>query len=174
MPLFAQLLGPSFGELADTIQRVHDARPIKTLRGRCAIQRGNSVLARALARIAALPPAGNDVAVEVRIETGADGEIWTRNFGGHIMRSRLSTRAGLLRERLGPVTLSFALTAVEQRLQWRAVGADFLGVPLPKMCWSGAHASEFMQSNRYTFDVQASLPAVGLLVHYRGWLQEQQ
>jgi hypothetical protein len=88
------------------------------------------------------------------------------------MHSRLSARNSLLAERLGAMTLVFVLKAVAGRIEWRVAGARFLGVPLPTRWFVGACATEALVGGRYTFDVRATLPVVGLLVYYRGWLAE--
>jgi hypothetical protein len=33
------------------------------------------------------------------------------------------------------------------------------------------NAREFERDGRYHFDVVAKLPGVGMLIHYRGWLE---
>ncbi|MEI2454079.1 DUF4166 domain-containing protein [Lysobacter firmicutimachus] len=58
----------------------------------------------------------------------------------------------------------------EPGLSWRLVRVRALGLPLPARWFAGVRAREFERDGRYHFDVAAQLPAVGLLVRYRGWL----
>lgn len=170
--VFRQVLGCVFDRLPPQSQRVHDARPHKKLVGRADVERGSHWLVGVLARIASLPPTANDIPLTVTIDAHDSAEIWSRNFSGHVMRSRLWANGNLLAERLGPITLLFALSVEHESLKWRVVGARYLGAPLPSSWFSGATASEQVVDGRYTFDVRATLPLVGLLVRYRGWLAE--
>jgi hypothetical protein len=170
--VFQRVMGDSFATLPVPIQSVHDARASKVLRGRASVQRGAHWLARLLAPIASLPPTASDIALTVSISADASGETWTRDFGGHRMRSRLWAQGDLLAERLGPITLIFRLIAQDGRIEWRVAGARYVGIPLPASWFSGASATEQLVDGRYSFDVRAALPIVGLLVHYRGWLSE--
>ena len=161
----------SFDNLPEALRRIHDSRS-KQLLGRCAVERGGHWLVRWLAPMASLPPATDDTALSVGILVDAQGETWNRTFGDHRMQSRLRARGALLAERLGATTLLFTLLAVDERIEWRVVGARFFGVPLPVSWFAGAIATEAIVDGRYTFDVCATLPIIGLLVRYRGWLVE--
>lgn len=61
--------------------------------------------------------------------------------------------------------------ANEPGLSWRLVRVHALGLPLPVGWFAGVGAREFERDGRYCFDVHAALPGIGLLVHYRGWLE---
>lgn len=170
--LFQRVMAESFATLPPLLQSVHDARPSKVLRGRASVQRGAHWLAILLARIVPLPPSSANAPVIVKISADPGGETWTRNFDDHTMRSRLWADGDLLVERLGPVTLSFRLSANGSRIDWQVAGATCLGIPLPVSWFAGASATEQLVDGRYTFDARAVLPIVGLLIHYRGWLAE--
>jgi hypothetical protein len=86
------------------------------------------------------------------------------------MCSRLWAGDGLLCERLGLVTFGFRLGVEQGNLIWRVARVRALGVPLPASMFTQVLAREGEAEGRYTFDVQAALPVIGLLVHYRGWL----
>jgi len=172
--VFQRVLADSFGELPDTLQRVHDARLTKRLFGRCDVERGGNWMVKWLAPIASLPPTAMDTSLSVTIHADAQSETWTRDFNGHRMQSRLWASDELLAERLGPITLFFTLRAEQGRLEWRVAGAKYFAVPLPVGWFAGACATEQMIDGRYTVDVRATLPLVGLLVHYRGWLAERE
>jgi hypothetical protein len=175
--VFQRILADSFVDLPVLLQRVHDARPSKHLRGHCAVERGTHWLVRWLAPIASLPPTSDDTALSVSIDVdignvNIPGEIWTRDFNGHRMQSRLWKQGAFLAERLGPVTLLFALRVEQQRIEWRVGGAKYWRVPLPASWFSGACATEQIVDAHYSFDVRATLPVLGLLIRYRGWLVE--
>jgi hypothetical protein len=169
--LFRRLLGEAFDTLPAPIQRVHDERTRKVLTGRCRIARGSGCLARVLARIASLPAAGDGLPVQVLIETDGQAETWSRDFAGQPMRSRLRERGACLDEVLGPLGFRFALRANERAIDWTVVRVRALGLPLPVAWFAGVSARESVVAGRYTFDVRAELPWIGLLVHYHGWLE---
>ena len=168
--LFASLLGDAaFSTLPLRVQAMHLAAGTRVYRGQADIVRGTGLLAHLCGWATAQPPAGDGVVLEVEIVAGAQGERWTRNFAGHRMRSRMWACNGLLCERLGLVTFGFALAVVDGVLVWNLRRVRALGIPLPPG-WFGVRAHEFESDGRYRFDVEARLPLVGLLVHYRGWL----
>lgn len=169
-PLFPHLLGPAFDALPASVQRLHLRAGRATYAGHVSVLRGERWLARLCARATRLPPAG-DGPIRVDIETSARGESWTRHVGRHAMHSRLWAADGLLCERLGLVTFGFRLGTEEARLTWRVARVRAVGVPLPARLFSKVIAYEGeTRDGRYTFDVSATLPLIGPLVHYRGWL----
>jgi hypothetical protein len=172
-PLFHRLLGPSFERLPAQIQRVHDRDPHKRFAGRCRIERGSAPVATLLAWVASLPPAGDDLPVRVSIARDEHSEIWSRDFAGNPMRSTLMERDGHLEERLGPARFRFALHADVRTIRWTVVGARVLGLPLPAAWFRAVTATESVEAGHYTFDVRAQLPWIGLVVHYRGWLDAE-
>ena len=168
-PLFCRLLGESFATLAPRVRALHRLQGTHRHRGRVEVERGRSVLAVLCGRATRLPPAGHGP-IEVEIVSGACGETWSRHVGRHVMRSRLWARDGLLHERLGLVTFVFRLHARAGAIEWQVERVHALGVPLPARWFDGVAARESEADGRYTFDVRASLPLAGMLVHYRGWL----
>ena len=170
-PLFKRILGAKFDALPMLLQDVHDSRPSKKFRGRCEIQCGRRWAARVLARMAALPKPARDVPIDVSIHCEGDQETWTRVIGVRRMQTRLAEREGLLVESVGPVHLSFSLDVVDETIVWRMAGARAMGFRLPLSWFTNVSAREAVESGRYTFDVRAELAYVGLLIHYRGWLE---
>jgi hypothetical protein len=169
--LFRRLLGASFDQLPDPIRRVHDDRPHSVLAGRCHITRGAGLPVRLLGWAASLPQSGNDLPLTVSFVRDGAREVWSRDFGGHPMRSTLTERNGLLEEVLGPARFSFALRVDDGQVAWSVVAIRVLGLPLPAAWFRAVTARQSVQAGRYTFDVRAELPWIGLLVHYHGWLE---
>ena len=169
--LFKQLTGPAFEGLPGLIQRVHAGAATTTFSGACDVDRGHRWLARLAGWLAGMPPAAQQIGLRVRIDADRAGEVWTRHFGSCEMRSRLHARDGLLVEQLGLLTVAFELVPQADRLRWIPRGGRVLGIPLPAGFFSGIDAVECTAAQRYTFEVRAALPLIGLIVHYRGWLQ---
>jgi hypothetical protein len=168
--LFQRLLGQRFDALPAPVQRLHSARSVTLAVGRARVARGAGALSRFFAAVSGLPEPGNDVGVRVEIDARRGCETWTRTFAGKPMRSMLRERGGLLHESLGAAGFWFRLEASAEGIDWHLVRVAVLGVPLPVAWFRDIVARERAEGNRYSFDVRAALPGVGLLVHYRGWL----
>lgn len=168
-PLFIGLLGDAFSALATPVRRLHLRQGRATYEGEVVVERGTGVLARWCAWATRLPPAGRG-GITVAIDASGTRESWTRQVGGHAMRSRLWAADSLLCERLGLVTFGFELGVEQDQLTWRVARVRVLGIPLPPRAFARVSAREGEEGGRYTFDVTAALPIVGPLVHYRGWL----
>lgn len=167
--LFAQVLGPAFDGLPAPVRALHMAQGVNRYRGGVEVERGGRWLSRLVATATHLPPPGAGPLC-VEIEASPDTERWTRFIGGRAMPSRLWRDGEVLCERLGLATFGFRLEVVDHAIAWRVVRVSVFGVSLPACWFTGVGAREFGEDDRYRFDVWASLPLTGLLVHYRGWL----
>ncbi|WP_242111612.1 DUF4166 domain-containing protein [Luteimonas aquatica] len=177
--LFQSLLGASFYALPSCVRALHQIRGRGRYVGRAEITRGGNPLARLCAAFARLPPAMADAPLTVDFQADAAGEVWTRHFGGqagkaHRMRSRLRARNRRLVERLGPLQFRFEICVHEEAIHWHAEGVRLFGLlPLPAGWFAGVACREGEHEGRYTFLVDASLPLIGRLVRYEGWLQPE-
>lgn len=168
-PLFAVLLGPAFDALPGPVRALHVAQGGRRYAGSVEVERGPGLLSRLVAFATHLPPAGSGPLC-VEIEASPQQERWTRFIGGRAMPSRLWRDGDVLCERLGLATFGFRLEVVDGAIAWRVVRVQALGVSLPARWFAGVGARESADGERYAFDVWASLPLAGLLVHYSGWL----
>jgi hypothetical protein len=168
-PLFPSVLGAEFTALDPCLKRVHSGEPLK-LRGTVAVDRGRSLVARALGAIASLPPAATSARIDVQIESSDKGERWIRVFGtSHSMVSTLHRDRELLVERLGPAALKFRLSACGGGLQWVLEHISACGIPLP-LKWFRISATIDSRDGRYHFFVDSELRGVGRIVRYEGLL----
>ncbi|HRO26802.1 MAG TPA: DUF4166 domain-containing protein [Luteimonas sp.] len=169
--VFQQALGAAFFRLPDSLRRLHSLRGREAWAGRTTIERGGNPLARLCARIAGLPAAGEDVPTLVEFSCDPRSETWRRDFGGSRMSSTVRLKDGLLRERLGPIRFHFALHANDGAIWWTVAGARLFGVlPLPASLFDGVRCREYEQDEQYRFEVEATLPVVGRVIRYSGWL----
>jgi Domain of unknown function (DUF4166) len=168
--LFARLLGDRFDQLPPRVRALHARETTHTYAGRADVERGSSLMSRWMGAATRLPVDKTDQELHVTIEPTANGERWTRRFADHAMPSQLWDAGGLLREKLGLATFGFRLDVRDGELTWRVESVRALGIPLPARMFRGVAAHEFERDGRYHFDVRAELSFVGLLVHYRGWL----
>ena len=167
--LYGALLHDDYARLPRTVALLHARDGQRRYRGDVVVERGTSWLSRLCAWATRLPPSGEGP-IAVDIDTDRDGETWTRHVAGHAMRSRLRAHHGRLRERLGLVTFDFRLVVDDSELRWQVERVRALGLPLPRRAFTGVVARESERDGRYAFDVRATLPVAGLLVHYRGTL----
>jgi hypothetical protein len=172
--LYARILGPAFEHLPPALKRIHDARRVKRYAGRGDIRGGAGLIARIIARFAGLPIARTDIPIEITINATDASEDWIRKFGTQRMQSRLSERRQRLEERLGPIVLTFDLSAQQERIVWSLYSARLALLPLPLTWLLKCAATEALHDGRYGFDVSAHVRGVGLIVHYTGWLVEHE
>jgi hypothetical protein len=174
--VYASVLGTAFDTLPREVREMHEIAGTKIARGRASVKRGRNILSRLVGRMMGFPAAAEDVPVEVRFELAQGEEIWTRTFGNQSFSSRQYAGRGrwehLLCERFGPLTFAMGLVAENGRLtlmlrHWRA-----FGVPLPLWLCPRSDAYEASADGRFRFHVAISLPLVGLIVRYQGWLAE--
>ena len=160
-----------FDRLAPSLQRLHSPLRDFAASGEGEVLRGHHPLARLVAVMMRFPPAGH-YPLHVHIEEGDGAETWSRDFGGHRFASRLSFRNGRVVERFGPFRFAFDLTADDRGgLAMHICRWSLFGVPLPLSLAPRSEAREFEQDGRFHFDVPISLPLIGLVVHYQGWLK---
>lgn len=170
--LYAQLLGESLDRLPPPLRDIHNHRLRKRYAGLCRVNCGDGWIAAVIGWVAGLPRARAQMPVKILIERANVCETWTRWFGTHRMRSTLSAHQGLLEERLGPMTMAFALVVEGERIDWVVKRVRALFLPLPVAWFAGCTATEVIKDGRYHFDARAEVAGIGLIVHYQGWLVE--
>ena len=168
--LYRRVMGEAFAQLPRQVRRLHEVNGDAGAAGEGRVVSGKNVLARLACRIMRFPPPG-DYPVHVHFTERGAAETWTRDFGGHHFRSVLSRKGPWLSERFGPISFLFDLPSDERGLKMRLRGWRFLGVPLPLGLAPRIEATETEEVGRFRFDVRASLPFIGDVIHYSGWLE---
>jgi hypothetical protein len=171
-PLYRRLLGARFDELPPRVAELHDVTGVSVWKGRSDVERGRSLACRLVATLFGLPPAGHGQPLEVTFTPDGGTELWTRRFGDAVFRSLQYERRGLLCERVGPSTFVFALVTSPDGMALKLKGVRFLGVPLPRFLAPEVATFESEREGRYHFEVEASLPLIGRIVRYEGWLEQ--
>jgi hypothetical protein len=173
-PLYRRLLGDAYATLPAPIQVMHDLAGTLSAEGRATVERGTSLLARAIAAAIGFPPAGRDVPVRVDFALRDGREIWRRDFAGRRFASTQEEGRGrfdrLLSERFGPFCFGIALVCDPGRLHLVVCGWSVFGIPLPLWLAPVGAAHESVEDGRFRFDVEIKLRLVGLIVRYQGWL----
>ena len=76
-----------------------------------------------------------------------------------------------VRERFGPLSFRLRLAPDGDGLAMPIDAAFLLGLRLPRFLTPASATREFIDAaGRFNFDVDVSLPGVGRVVRYRGWL----
>ncbi len=169
-PLYARVMGAAFDKLPPAVRAMHDVLRDGGASGAATVERGRNPLASAAAALFGFPAEGeHPLHLSFREREGR--ELWRRDFSGRCFSSHLSEHGGLLAERFGPLRFGFDLPADASGLEM-VLRRWWLGfIPLPMALAPRAQAREWEEGGRFRFDVRVSLPLVGLLVRYRGWLE---
>ena len=171
LALYRRLLGGRFEALPAKVRELHDVTETAVWVGRADVERGASWASRLLAMLLSLPPHGKDQPLRVTFEPRDGAEVWTRAFGARQFRSVQFEKDGLLRERVGPGCLVFALDVTADGLGLRLLDVLVLGVALPRILHPCVRTLESEGEGLYRFEVSSQLPWGGLLVRYAGWLE---
>jgi len=168
--LYQQVMGAGFAQLPASLQRFHTLGGSHTLFGAVEVGAPASLAAKLIARCLGAPLQA--VKGPIRFELRADpaSEVWTRHFPGKTMASRLMLDSGQLVERLGAARLGFELRASPEKLEMKLIRLHFFGVPCPRWLLPAIVAEETATAGRLHFHVRASLPLVGLVTSYHGYL----
>ena len=171
--LHARAIGPAFDRLPAAIRALHETPGRSLWRGEAETGGAAGPLAALVARIVGFPKANAACAAEISIEADGTRSIWRRRIGGHAFASVLSRprEGGRIQERFGPLAMDLRLTPEGDRLVYRVEGWRLGPIPLPRALAPSTSAHEEVDAEgRFVFDVEISLPLIGRLVRYRGWL----
>lgn len=170
--IHARAIGAGFDGLPAPIRALHETPGRSLWRGEAMTEGASGPLAALVAGIVGFPKAQAACAAEVAIEADGARSVWRRRIGGHAFASVLTRPGGgRVRERFGPVSMDLSLTPEGERLVYRVEGWRLGPIPLPRALGPSTRAHEEVDAEgRFVFDVEISLPLVGRLARYRGWL----
>ena len=170
-PLYARAMGRDFAHLDPALRSIHDVLRDKGATGEATVTRGKHPLARLIASVMRFPPAGGH-RLHVHFAELNGVERWTRDFGGHCFTSVIREgRTGCVIESFGPLRFHFQLQAAHGGLTMALTRWSLGPLPLPAFLAPRSPAREWEEEGRFHFDVPVTLPLIGPVVHYRGWLQ---
>ena len=176
--LYPQILGEAaWNELAGSIRSAHRVGDEK--HGRFRVTHGRSRLARQSIRWSKLPRATDDAHVVLKIHAEEDRERWERHFDGDSFTTLQSASGGRLVERFDCWELHFALSVLDRALVYEQCGARLclgpMRLPVPLIFAPRVRASEKGDGPaRVTIHVTVTLPLVGLLIAYEGYLDVEE
>lgn len=168
--LFQSALAERWNELSPIARRTHCVRDMESFSGLASVERGGSPLARVAGWLFGFPEAGMDIPLTVTKTRTDKGEMWERNFGGTVFRSRLTpSREYHFREQFGPFTFELELPVTDGTMYLSVRRGWFLGIPVPKFLLPSSDSREYVEDGVFRFDVGLSAPSGGgLIVRYRG------
>lgn len=171
--IYARAIGPAFDGLPAAIRALHETPGRSLWRGEATTEGASGPLAGLVAGIVGFPRARAACAAEVAIDADGERSVWRRRIGDHAFASVLSRprEGGRVRERFGPLSMDLRLTPEGERLVYRVEGWRLGPIPLPRALAPTTRAHEQVDAEgRFVFDVEISVPLIGRLVRYRGWL----
>ena len=173
---FEVALGAAFEQAPRAVIAAHRGGPVTRLRGVAKVQGASSPFAALIARLFGMPRAAEDVPVTVTMRCDKDKETWTRQFGHRRMESRLrAIKPGVVRESFGPFDFDMKVWVEGGVLSMTIVGWRLGPLPLPAWLAPRSTATETQDdAGRFRFEVPISLPLIGRLTYYSGWLSEEE
>lgn len=175
--IYQQKLGAKFDQLSDRLQEFHSLDGPKHWRGKSSISGGQGLLAKFVRALFGFPAPTDEIDVDVSVTNGVkDGvgfEHWQRIFGDKPFHSVLShEKNGDFIERFGVLRFDIGLDADERGIVMPVTGWKIGSIVLPLFLAPKSETLEFQDGQgRFCFDVKVSLPIIGLLMHYQGWLE---
>jgi hypothetical protein len=170
-PLYARAMGEAYAALPSAVRRLHDLSRDGGAAGEATVTRGRSLMARAIAAAMRFPKSGNWPLHVAFSETGGV-ERWTRDFGGHVFSSELSRAGDGVAERFGPLRFVFDLPSGPHGLEMRLSRWSLFRLPMPLFLAPRIAAREWDEQGRFRFQVAVSLPLLGPVIGYAGWLEK--
>lgn len=177
--LYPRIVGPAWANLSEPVQRLH-AGALQGA-GKFTVRHGERGTARLLVRLLRLPAAGVDIPVKLSVTTHKSGERWHRTFGGGtpFVTEQRAGESGLMIERIGRAEVCYRLEIVGGALFYRQTGTKLcigpLRLPLPR--WLApriaARESALPEEKSTHISVEVSLPLIGRLIAYKGFIKEQ-
>ena len=176
--LYPRIVGTAWANLSEPVQRLHTGAFEGA--GKFTVRHGESSPARLLIKLLRLPAAGVDIPVKLSVITQKSGERWERTFGGGtpFVTEQRAGDSGLMIERIGWAEIRYRLEIAGGALFYRQTGTKLcvgpLRLPLPRSLAPRIAARESAIDETSThISVEVTLPAIGRLISYKGFIKEQ-
>jgi Domain of unknown function (DUF4166)/Saccharopine dehydrogenase NADP binding domain len=170
-PFLFEPVVAGYAALPAAVKDLHAVMTQRRWQGRARVTRGRGLLARSVAGVMRFPPETADTPLTVTMERQGDAEVWVRDFAGRKFRSTLRLHKGRMTERFGLLRFAIALHVQDGALYYPVTKGWFCGVPIPRWALPRSDTAEGADGLRATFDVGLSLPLIGPIVRYQGWLE---
>jgi len=176
--IFEENLGrETFDMMPAALRALHGHAGVPVWSGHSEVKAAGWFLPRLLAKLFGFPASGSHIPVIVTVdrefsEDGFSKETWVRNFSGRRFSSVLRhDEDGTFRETFGPISFRLGLAADRESLVMPVTGWKLGALPLPRFLAPRSRTREYEdEQGRFCFDVELTLPVLGLFAHYKGWL----
>ena len=176
--VFRHALGDGFDDLPPALRAFHAPGRLCVWHGAADIVPAASLPAAAVARLFGFPRPGTGVPLTVTVHPARDpqgpSEVWVRDYDGRRMVSTLRFRNGVLTEAFGPLVFPLDVRTDARGLVLLGHGWRLGRVMLPSALAPRSQAREHQDEHgRFRFEVEITVPLLGLLVAYSGWLEQR-
>ncbi len=179
--LFPSLFASRFSSMPLPWQIFHTVTGEHIYEGEAEVIRGENFLLQIMAILLRLPPTSK-VPVRLILKKQGEFESWSRHFGDSFFSTVLfldeknhsDHNRFFLKERYGPLCFGIVLKVQDDMVFWDIDRWWLFGLPLPQLLAPKSQTKEFLNAQgRYAFDIDLSVPLLGRLIAYRGWLKVQ-
>jgi len=125
--LYPQLLATDFARLPRALREFHSTPRGGKASGTAVVRHAN----RWLAWLLGFPRSGENIPLQLEVQTNGNREIWIRQFGDVILQTSQRQEGNLLLETRGPVRIFFRIFADENGMRFQSQRASFWIIPLP-------------------------------------------
>ncbi len=173
--LYPAVLGESFTHLSPLVRAFHLGVSAVRARGVFRVERSRHWLGRLVGWLVGFPPAGENVDLRLQVELTAQGERWSRSFGGAMFVSEQWRDGAHLVERFGTTEIRFTLIAEGGALLFTPVKQFMrlgpLRLPMPSLFAPSVSARVVEDGQAIRSDIVIRSRLFGLLVRYGGRLE---
>jgi hypothetical protein len=179
--LYRRILGDAWAGLDQSVRELHPGAEAWRGVGRFTVRHGTGRLARMLARLLKLPPAGEDIPVRLTITRTEGRESWQREFAGQrFVTGQREDKTGLLVEDFGLTDVWYRLEVSDGALVYQQVksalrvGSWHIRIPGPLFPRIAARESPLAGQRGTHVRVLVTLSLIGLLVSYEGHIEKEE
>ena len=169
--LYPRAMGHAFSDLPEPLQAFHSVDDTVFYKGKVTVSHGGA-LARMVAKSGGMPVRAGEMPFSFRATRDGSKEIWERSFDGHMTRSlQWMHSPGVVTERVGTSEFRMDPQVRGDQLYIPITGLKAFGLPLPAgvlKCCEGVEG--VTEDGKITFDVQATVRGIGLIIRYVGEL----
>lgn len=169
--MYRLVMGEAFFRLDPPVRQFHSCAGRHGFQGEVQVGAPASIPAKWLAFALGVPQKASEGPMRFELQADPQTETWTRFFPTITMRSTLTREGSRIVERLGATRLTFELLEVGGALVMRLVKLHFLGIPCPSWLMPSVMARERGATDRFHFQVLASVPGIGVVASYVGHLE---
>lgn len=172
-------LGQGYDRMAAPLRDFHNEESLWRGQATFRITRGKGLLRNLVAWLGGLPPAGDQVPVQLtctrETQKGRVVEVWDRDFNGFRMGSKQWAANGIIFERFGWITLAFRLQTTPDALKLEVIKAWVAGIRIPSfLSPKGTGLEVALPDGTIQVRATASAPLLGQIVCYEGPLKKVQ